>query len=160
MKDLEAKEEISHCKQFMKNLWNTTVAQNILSYQYARLIGPIEEWKWISTGYRYADVILAKLRSGCIALNSYLHRIGKVDTPNCHHCPLIYEDTTHLLLFCKKYKTERKIMYDNLIKLGITEIQITLVVLLSGGGFKPHIRRAIFRIVFDFIVSTGRFDVQ
>ena len=157
--DFEVKEEISHCKQFMKNFWKNIASLNILQYQYNKIIGSVDEWKWISTGYRYADVILAKLRSGCIALNSYLFRIGKVDSPNCSFCPMIYEDVSHFLLFCTKYDGERRSMRDNLLELGLTEVQVTLVVLLSGGGFKPHIRRAIFRAVFQYVVDSGRLEV-
>ena len=51
--------------------------------------------------------VLTQLRTGHIALNKYLHRIQRSETPNCPHCPGIKEDTDHMLLRCWKYAVHR-----------------------------------------------------
>ena len=51
--------------------------------------------------------ILFQLRTGHVPLNKHLHRISKVDSPKCPHCPNATETVLHYLLECPKYTNAR-----------------------------------------------------
>ena len=47
--------------------------------KFAKSVLDITKWKWLSVNKRSHDVILARLRSGCIQLNDHLHKINLND---------------------------------------------------------------------------------
>ncbi|MBW0472928.1 hypothetical protein O181_012643 [Austropuccinia psidii MF-1] len=48
-----------------------------------------------------------QLRSNHVPLNAYLFQIKQVTSPCCPHCNTL-ENTSHYLLFCRKFSTQRK----------------------------------------------------
>ena len=58
---------------------------------------------------READVALFQLRGGRAPfLRATQHRWGRVDSPECPHCPAPVEDTDHFLLHCPRWERERR----------------------------------------------------
>ncbi|KDQ07104.1 hypothetical protein BOTBODRAFT_79860, partial [Botryobasidium botryosum FD-172 SS1] len=49
---------------------------------------------------------ITQLRTGRIALNSFLHRIGAADSPLCSRCRAP-ETVDHYLLHCTRYNAQR-----------------------------------------------------
>ena len=96
----------------------------------------------------------AKLRSGHIKLNNYLFRIGKSDTPFCIHCNEIVESVNHFMMLCPHYELMRNRLKDEIESLNIREFSLRL--LLTGGGFKPNIRKQILRHTFIYVRDTNR----
>lgn len=85
--------------------------------------------------------ILTQLRTGHVALNKYLHRIGAVNSALCTRCH-IPETPRHFLLECHRYEHERH-------KLRLRVGRLSVPKLL---GSKKH-RKA----VLHYILSTERF---
>jgi ribonuclease HI len=52
--------------------------------------------------------LLIQLRTGHIALNKYLHKIGKADSPQCPECRNTSETVHHYLFRCPAYSDQRK----------------------------------------------------
>lgn len=52
--------------------------------------------------------LLIQLRTGHVALNSYLYRFKLAKSPVCMACNMEAESIRHVLKFCPKYKPERK----------------------------------------------------
>jgi len=64
--------------------------------------------KSISQLTRSHASLITQLRTGHIALNQHLHRIGKAPSPNCPHCePDATEDISHVLVQCPSYRVAR-----------------------------------------------------
>jgi hypothetical protein len=82
---------------------------------------------------------------GIHKLNSYLNKIGCNSSNLCDTCQQD-ETVEHFLLHCKLYDTYRKTMIDQLLQLGVTNFNLTI--LLSGKNVQP---------VADYINQTNRF---
>ncbi|KAF8836638.1 hypothetical protein BDN67DRAFT_910795, partial [Paxillus ammoniavirescens] len=63
---------------------------------------------------RYHASVLVWLRTKHISLNAHLHRITKVDLPDCPHCPGTKEDVPHFILRCPHYTRERTTRFSHL----------------------------------------------
>ena len=87
--------------------------------------------------------ILIQLRSGHVALNTYLHRIGKSSTPLCQECRKS-ETTYHYLIECRRYTTQRRKLEQKL-KRNARSIRVPLSNPLATAD------------LFKFIGETGRF---
>ena len=152
--EFEVKENISLVKRSVREWWLTRVGLNVTGTLFAGLVGDVRSWRWISTGCRIADVILAKLRSGCVGLNYYLHKIRASDSAFCPHCPGVLETVPHFIMECPYYERYRLILKRDVTDFGVD--LVSLSVLLTGGGFKPNIRVKILRKTFIYIKNTGR----
>ena len=64
--------------------------------------------------------ILFQLRTGYIALNDYLNRISKVDSPDCERCSH-RETVLHYLLHCPRYRLQRQRLQMNV---GFTDMRL------------------------------------
>ena len=58
--------------------------------------------------------IIIQLRSGHMPLNTYLHRISKLDQPTCTHCRTGEETMHHYLFNCGVWKHEHWLMGHSL----------------------------------------------
>jgi hypothetical protein len=72
--------------------------------------------------------------SGYIKLNSYLNKIGFNSSNLCDTCQQ-EETVEHFLLHCKQYNTYRQTMIDQILQLGVTNFNLTI--LLSGKIVQP-----------------------
>ena len=78
---------------------------------------------------RENERILFRVRSGHININKYLHMIGKCQSQMCDDCNVI-DDLEHYLLNCRKYVSQRKILFETITSKGT--INLSLKNLLSG----------------------------
>lgn len=92
--------------------------------------------------------LLYQLRSGHCALNQFLYRINKIESPNCPTCKTP-ESVFHFLLICRKYKHERTILQQNIRK-NVKVDPKSLRNLLDNPKS--------FRFLAQFLQSTGRFN--
>ncbi|OAX33068.1 hypothetical protein K503DRAFT_701037 [Rhizopogon vinicolor AM-OR11-026] len=78
------------------------------------------------------------LRTGHAPLNKYLHRIGKIESPQCPQCQRTEETVHHFLLSCPFYQRERRILTN---ALGRKTSSISF--LLTDPNATPHLVRYI-----------------
>lgn len=88
--------------------------------------------------------LLVQLRTGHVALNQHLHRIGKIDSPTCPRCGQMPETVDHVLLRCTSYQTHRSRMEIILGRKG----QSIQYLLTAKKAMKP---------LFEFLAATKRF---
>lgn len=68
------------------------------SDKYLKLVNKLDRWQ---------ASLLTQIRTEHIPLNAYLHRIGKIDRPNCPACGALTETVKHYLLECPAHGHER-----------------------------------------------------
>ena len=90
---------------------------------------------------------LVQLRTGHIALNAHLHRIGKADTPTCLCCRRANETVEHFILHCLAHAIPRRRLQR---KVGRDAHNIQK--LLSD----PH----VITHLLDYVTATGRLAKQ
>jgi ribonuclease HI len=61
-----------------------------------------------------------QLKIGHAITASYLHRIKRSSTPRCWWCGATKQDIDHLLFECRRWSTQRRALYSDLRRLGIT----------------------------------------
>jgi hypothetical protein len=97
---------------------------------------PLDKYIKITSTLNHRQTsILTQLRTGHAPINKHLHRIGKIDSPNCPQatCRGITEDTHHLLFTCPRYTHER---YHLMQKTGKKAFNSTK--LLADKNIIPH----------------------
>ena len=122
------------------------------------MINRLSDWKWISSGNRHCDVILAKLRYGVAGLNFFLHKINLANSPHCYFCPNTNETPYHYLLVCPRYILHRNKLFSRLNDLGLNQNTITMSILLSGSDFSPNKRRRIMSALYTYFIDTDRIN--
>ena len=129
--------------------------KNALSSHY----NPSKVPSYYYTGSRHAQVLHARLRMRCSALQQHLFSRNIDPDPNCSNCTLNQiESVEHYLLRCPKYTVLRTEMLNSL---NIAE-PITCQLLIYGDeresyDYNCHIFILIFSCVQSFIVKTKRF---
>jgi hypothetical protein len=93
---------------------------------------------------RHASLLI-QLRTGHVALNRYMYKIGKVDSPTCPQCRTAQESVHHYLFRCPAFSEQRKKM-EKKLKRGARSIKTLL------GGHKAT--KHLFRYIHD----TRRFE--
>ena len=144
-------------KQHLKKIehWHN-IKDNL---NFAKSVLDIAKWKWLSVNKRSHDVILARLRSGCIQLNDHLHKINLNDSPFCNFCTNERETVDHYIFECHEYRDLREMLYNELAELSITQDEINSHLLLTGGDGENKSRLKILRKFMNYIKSTNRFDL-
>ena len=94
---------------------------------------------------RHNDILFYRLRTGYIKLNSYLNKIGFVESNLCDTCNQ-EETVKHYIQHCKKYNIYRQNLIEKLLKLGVNDLSLTTI--LSGKNFQP---------VVEYVNHTDRF---
>jgi ribonuclease HI len=89
--------------------------------------------------------LLIQLRTGHIALNKYLHKIGKADSPLCPECRHTSETVHHYLFRCPAFSEQRKRL-EKKLKRGANSVRTLL------GGHKA------IKHLFRYIHDTKRFE--
>lgn len=90
-----------------------------------------------------------QLRSGHCPLNHFLKRIQATEDDRCPHCKR-KETPTHFLLYCEKYKRERRKFRNDLKEAEIKADTRRAEKLLNNPQIFPYLA--------DYIISTGRFE--
>ena len=93
---------------------------------------------------RRSVLTLVQLRTGYCALNKYLHRIGKKDSPKCT-CTHGIESVEHYLLDCPKYQVQRAELRE-----AVNPGDITVAKLLENCKTFNH--------TMEYIRATGRME--
>ena len=75
---------------------------------------------------RKTEVILTRLRTGHVELNTYLYRFNMCITNECNFCK-VPEDVVHYLMHCHKYSASRLVLFDQLHSLGFEELSLGLI---------------------------------
>ena len=134
--------------------------QNIKdNLHFSKTVTDITSWKWISVSKRSHDVILAKLRSGCTELNDHLHKLNLRDSPNCNFCLNKRETVEHYIFECQEYSNCRETLFNDLADLNISQDNVNLNILLSGGKGTNKSRIQILRKFINYIKLTKRFEI-
>ena len=152
--------ELDECLSVMKhkfgerkvNDWNINRVGNFFS----SMIEKLDDWRWISSGNRMCDVVMARMRSGVVGLNPFLFVLGRVDSPNCIYCLNVEETIQHYLLDCPRHVFARNKLFSRLNLIGVRDDTITVAILLSGSDFSPGIRRLIIRYLYDYFKDTKK----
>lgn len=66
--------------------------------------------EWTTRGHGMLTFHMSQILTGHGCLNSYLHRIRKVDSPMCAHCDLAEDDAQHTLEFCSEWAEQRAML--------------------------------------------------
>ena len=105
-------------------------------------------------GERETSIKLAQLRMKCSKLNAHLFDIHVIESAACS-CGFDIEDTNHYLFHCLLFSDERRILFDMLHNLNITNI--TEEILLQGCTDNSlEENQQIFSCMFSFIEATKR----
>ena len=75
--------------------------------------------------------ILFQLRTGYIALNAYLYRLKKANSPQCERC-FHHETAHHYILHCSRYDRQR-----NLLRRTVGSHNMTLEKLMTTRKWLP-----------------------
>ena len=95
---------------------------------------------------RKDQVLLTRVRTNMLILNSRLKEYGKHETGHCAHCPTA-EDVTHVLLHCPKYRVERRLFSHIVTPQEPEETQLQKLM-----AFEDERTRTA---VLDFLQKTG-----
>ena len=129
--------------------WKERWASSERGQRLARVISTSPSSR-VAAGYRElkrADqALLTQLRTGHIALNAYLHRFGRVDSPQCLRCGEV-ETVTHFLLRCTRFSALRSTLRGQL------RGQVMSVRTLLG---VPKNTSALMK----FVHATGRLQIR
>ena len=117
----------------------------------------IEELKYVPSGTRKLDVIMARLRTGSAGVGQYLFKTKQLDTPYCKHCVDSIETIKHLIFDCPGTDQERMIFGRKLERLGIG--QVTMKGLLVGNNMTPKRWKRVVVEFGKFLESIGRMDL-
>ena len=117
------------------------------------------KWRWISSGFRRCDVLISRMRSDTVGLNSFLYTMGLANSPNCIFCINIKETISHYLLSCPRHTLPRIKLSRRLNSIGSKDDAITLSLLLTGSDFSPGARRKIMMFLYDYFKDTKKLNI-
>jgi hypothetical protein len=104
-------------------------------------------------GCRLGQILHARLRMNCSALNAHLFIRNLVESPNCI-CG-ITETVSHFLLDCPRHTTLRQQLFFSLLDIPET---ISLNLLIFGSvNLNDEENKAVFKSVQTFIIKSKRF---
>lgn len=63
--------------------------------------------RWVDRRSGHLTYRLTQVMSGHGCFGQFLHRIGREDTPECHHCPAKVDSAQHTLAECAAWNEER-----------------------------------------------------
>jgi ribonuclease HI len=112
------------------------IDQTMPSAAFARLVAGMA---------RKQAALLIQIRTGHVALNKHLFRIGKTDSPTCAACRGADETVHHFLFRCPAYRTQRDGL-EKTLRRGATAVNTLLA--------KPKAMKGLFK----YIHETRRFE--
>lgn len=106
-------------------------------------------------GERYCNVIHARLRMECSALNAHLFYMFIIESPRCM-CGYALESTEHFFLHCPLYIRHRRKLLNDIQN--VTNLNISVNLLLHGSTDISYMNNiVIFESVHNFIKESARF---
>lgn len=110
--------------------------------------------KFLQGLQRKPNIVHCQLRLLCSNLNSHLHRLHVIESPNCTCCNVV-EDCDHYFIKCPLYHLQRISLYNEVQKY----CTVTVDVLLYGNEYlSEYDNLAICKAVEEFIVLSERFN--
>ena len=110
--------------------------------------------KHFEFGNRTSAVKHAQLKMKCSLLSGHLYDLHVVDSLACQ-CGFDLEDINHFVFNCPLFGAERTELLTNLLTLGITNVNLSLLLIGCDDYGEKH-NKNIFKFVHHFIDSTGR----
>ena len=104
------------------------------------------------------EVLLARLRSGCVELWNNLFTIYKRNYPLRDYCANVRETVEHYVLRCQIFNDIRMISFNEFIVLNKSPDSIDLKTLLDGGDGPYKLKLNILNLFMEFIKELRRFD--
>ena len=90
----------------------------------------------------------------CSLLSGHLYDLHVVDSLACQ-CGFDFEDINHTFFNCPLFGTERTELLTNLLTLGITNVNLSLL-LIGCDDYDEELNKNVFKFIYHFIDSTGR----
>ena len=129
-------------REALKNLWQMKWTKETTGRTLHNIQEDVNFQIKIPPMPRENECLLLRMRSGIIRTKKYLSKIGKSNSQECDICNVV-DDIEHYLLHCKKYTTQRKLMFDSFSNTST----ISLKYILSG-------KHQTFRAVQRYYNST------
>ncbi len=98
---------------------------------------------------RRDEIVISRMRFGHTRLNSTLYKMGKHDMGRCEFCGQ-EESVEHVILYCQKYETERRILMQNLEKI---KMQFKLRDILQNDS-----RNESYSFIFQYLKITNLWE--
>lgn len=98
--------------------------------------------------------MLHRLRANCANTRSTLHKLKRVNSPDCLHCGAL-EDIEHVLLVCTEYEEERKTLFQRYTSSGLPSSN-TRELLIPEAPRRLVLRA--YKDLLDFLSETGLAD--
>ena len=106
---------------------------------------------YFHVGSRFGQILHARLRMQCSALNADLYRKKIVESPSCQHCGG-FESAYHSFLTCPLYAATRRYLPANLHEYSLKDL------LYGTENGTSHENETLFLKVQDFLTKCGRFN--
>ena len=116
----------------------------------------LEHWPWASCKNRRIETAMARLRIGHSKLKESLFRFNQADDPNCDECG-VPETPAHILEECQRFNSERRVMHQALLKIGIRTSNTKI--LLGGGPYDDDTQVKIRTAMEVFLISSEAIDL-
>jgi ribonuclease HI len=114
-------------------------------------VGPVAKFH-----NRRHEVVIHRLRMGHSGVKGYLGRFHMEESEDCADCQ-VPDSVEHYLLQCTTHQGQRAVMYRKLATVGIDRPNLKTI--LGGDERLLKKRRDIFKILLDYIKSTGKMDL-
>ena len=105
-------------------------------------------------GERRLQVLHARIRTDCSALNQHLYSRNIVDSPLCQ-CG-VNETSKHYLLVCPLFSIQRQVLFNTVSP--ITNCNLKTL-LFGDDNLSMELNKTIFQAVHTYISSTKRFAI-
>ena len=96
----------------------------------ARLIKQVQPW--VERRHGEVDYYLTMFLSGHGYFRSYLHRMGKADSPDCIYCPGVPDDAEHTFFRCSRWE---RLRLEATCTFGAISVDTVCVKMLEGEEF-------------------------
>jgi hypothetical protein len=118
---------------------------------------PLMSYSHIRSSCRSLEVLLARLRTGHVLLNHYLHKISMAPFSLCPNC--FSEETVHHLFFvCPAYHHYRDDLFADLSLIyRLPRHCISLFIILGDSALYKRFFHKSLASLFNFLVATNRF---
>lgn len=84
---------------------------------------------WLDREHGQTSFHFTQLATGHGCFNTYIHRIGKTDSPICSQCETTEDSAEHTLQVCERWQEERRVLVSSL---GLEEEQLNLEGLIKA----------------------------
>ncbi|XP_026727786.1 uncharacterized protein LOC113493941 [Trichoplusia ni] len=104
---IEREEVHEEAREAITQQWAEDLASATFGRQTLDAIGPIPK-DWLDRRHGCLSLRLVQVLSGYGCLGSYLHWIGREETPQCHHCEAAVDTAKHTLEVCPSWDAPRR----------------------------------------------------